>query len=280
MLEKAKRIGFGLGMAALAILLYQVVIELVMTAGYYLMGPEVFAANTFMLDTIAATILTVLYALWLYALCHRKKQTEEPPRASLNRRMLLSVSVIALGLRGVSGAWFAALELGLKEIPFLGESLQSHGDTWTAAETEPYVWVFLSVVVVGPIVEELLFRGLVFHSLEKVRAGWFPIVLSGIAFGIWHGEPVQCVYTAIMGVAYGLVYAKTRDLRVTMFMHILNNFLSTLPPVLDTDLSYMIVGISDVLMLVPAVLLLVRMGKEWSRNQNCNISTLSPQKVA
>ncbi len=184
-----------------------------------------------------------------------------PHKKSLDRRTLLVIPVMTLGLQGISGLWFMAVELGLNSIPAIAESTQSHSENGSGIETQPYIWVFLSVVVVGPLVEELLFRGIVFHYAEKIKAGWLPILLSGLAFGLWHKEPVQCVYAAIAGIALGIIYARMRNLKVVLLIYIRNNFLSTLPPIFNTEpVSLGITGISY-LMVVPTIMILVRMNR-------------------
>ena len=104
----------------------------------------------------------------------------------------------------------------------------------------------LAIAIVGPIVEEIMFRGLIYRSLEKaIETPWIPIVISGVMFGAWHGSFIQGVYTAILGMILAYYYKKTRSLFLVIMVHIINNFLSTLPPAWDTDFSYsLILGIS------------------------------------
>ena len=71
-------------------------------------------------------------------------------------------------------------------------------------EKGPYIWLFLAIVVVGPIIEEILFRGIIFSSFENAtRSSWFPVIITGVMFGIWHGSFIQGVYTAMMGIILG-----------------------------------------------------------------------------
>lgn len=101
---------------------------------------------------------------------------------------------------------------------------------WNGAEEAGYSWVCLSTVAIGPIFEEVLFRGLVYSVAERGVGGYAPAILSSVLFGLWHGQPVQMIYATVVGVALGLVYMKTKNLLYPILLHMLINLYSTLPP--------------------------------------------------
>lgn len=216
-----------------------------------------FIYHYFAFDSLFCILMLILFSIWL-----SKIRSYNPETQSLSRKephMMLKIPILTLGMNGISSLWFILIALYLESIPLISNSLQSFDDTWSTIEAEPYFWVLLSVVLVGPIVEELLFRGIMFHYLEKVKSGWFPILISGITFGLWHMEPVQVVYAALMGIILGIVYAKVRDLRVTIALHILNNFLSTLPPFMDTPIVQEVIFHASLLMVLPTIYIMIHM---------------------
>ncbi len=237
MKKSARKIVSNCALAFLPIFLYRIVMLLVMDAGSRIYG-DVVIQHSLMLDAIASTILTAIFAVWLCRL--RRKTAEVSLSWRWDKRLMISIPIITLGVSGISYLWLLMVDLGLQNVPILGESAQNHNEVFEQLMTQPYLWSFLSIVLIGPIVEELLFRGLVFRYLEKIRQGWFPILVSGIAFGLWHGEPVQCVYTAWMGIVLGLIYTKRRDIRIVIAIHILNNFLSALPFLLIIILYFVV----------------------------------------
>lgn len=85
---------------------------------------------------------------------------------------------------------------------------------------------FLGVAVLVPLVEEFAFRGVIFSALEKHGTG-FAIVGSALIFGLAHMLLNSVVFAAIAGLGMALVYAKTRNLWVTVAIHALNNGLAT-----------------------------------------------------
>lgn len=87
----------------------------------------------------------------------------------------------------------------------------------------------LSVALLGPIIEELCFREAIEGSM--LRSGvkpWVAIVVSALLFGLIHGNPVQMVFGALMGVVLGVIYYKTGNIVLTCIVHVLNNSWSVL----------------------------------------------------
>lgn len=262
MIKKITNIGISLTFVAIGIMIYQIVGIGVFGAGYSFSSAEYYESHSLMFDSISLFLLLAIFSAWVYRLSSQSKSRIHSEK--IDKRMIGSLLIVALGLNGISGLWFAAVEMGLDKLPVIGQSMQNHNSNWQVINNEAYIWTFLSVVLIGPIVEELLFRGLIFHYLERIKSGWFPILISGIAFGIWHQEPVQCVYASVIGIAFGLVYARTRNLFLVMMMHIIINLMSALPPFMNTEAVRVGTNVICYIMVLPSILILVQLG----RNKN------------
>ena len=84
----------------------------------------------------------------------------------------------------------------------------------------------LCIAVIGPVLEELLFRGAITKVLLKKYSPVKAIVFSALVFGIFHINPAQVVSATLIGLLIGWVYYKTASLIPCILMHILNNSLS------------------------------------------------------
>jgi len=90
------------------------------------------------------------------------------------------------------------------------------------------IWAMLSVVVVAPVLEELLCRGVALGALRNrygVVTAWWG---SALFFGIMHGDPALAVNALVIGLILGYVYIVTGSLWATMILHALNNALAWL----------------------------------------------------
>ena len=94
----------------------------------------------------------------------------------------------------------------------------------------------LYVVVLGPVLEELMFRGLVLHVLLRRFSPWVAIVISSALFAAIHLNPWQASSAFWGGLVLGWIAIKTRSLWPCVICHALFNGLSYLWPLLDVDI--------------------------------------------
>ena len=87
----------------------------------------------------------------------------------------------------------------------------------------PDIFSFLAAVIAAPILEELLFRGIILDGMLKRYSPAKAILLSAMLFGLIHINPVQVVNAFFLGLLFGWVYWKTGSLRSVMLMHAANN---------------------------------------------------------
>lgn len=88
-------------------------------------------------------------------------------------------------------------------------------------------WVgILSITLLGPVLEELLFRGGVTRVLLERYSPAKAILLSALIFGIFHINPAQVVSAFLAGLLFAWIYYRTRSLVPCILIHILNNSLA------------------------------------------------------
>lgn len=87
--------------------------------------------------------------------------------------------------------------------------------------------LILYTVVLGPIVEELTFRGLTFTYARRATSFWVANLIQACLFGLLHMNPLQGIYAAALGILFGMVYEKSRNILVTIVLHMLFNLMGT-----------------------------------------------------
>ncbi|SDE17760.1 CPBP family intramembrane glutamic endopeptidase [Riemerella columbipharyngis] len=95
-------------------------------------------------------------------------------------------------------------------------------------QQKEYILILVTVIL-APILEEILFRGIVMKGL--INRGINPksaILMSALAFGITHANPWQSAGAFLMGLALGLVYYKTESIYASILLHSFNNLISVL----------------------------------------------------
>ena len=97
--------------------------------------------------------------------------------------------------------------------------------------------MFLYAGILAPIIEEILFRGLIQRSLLPYGRK-FAIFCSAFTFGIFHGSPIQSPYAFVVGLVLGYV-ASEYSILWAMVLHMINNL------VIADMLSRLTSGLSD-----------------------------------
>lgn len=95
--------------------------------------------------------------------------------------------------------------------------------------------LFIITVLCAPPIEEYVFRKLLVE--RAVRYGQVAaVLLSGLMFGLFHGNLNQFVYAFTLGVFLAFLYVKTGKLKITIGIHMIVNFIGTIASVLVLDL--------------------------------------------
>ena len=84
----------------------------------------------------------------------------------------------------------------------------------------------LFVAILAPILEELVFRGMICKRLLALGEG-FAVVFSGIFFAMLHGNLYQLFYAFTLGCLFGLIYVKTGKVIYSIIYHVFINFIGT-----------------------------------------------------
>lgn len=161
--------------------------------------------------------------------------TKRPVSDSFRRKMPARWWLALIGFAFIS-LYFNVLISPL-DLPDLGmeEKFAAMSESWLC---------ILTLVVVAPLAEELVFRdGIMRLMMQSGTNKWVVIVCSAVVFGLVHGDLAQMIPAIILGVVLGWLYVSTGDLRLCLPAHILNNALGVLfmvaYPTLDDSLEQM-----------------------------------------
>lgn len=186
-------------------------------------------------------------AIPLYTVYQRNDRKHLPasPKVPFNGKAVLICPVLAFGLAGVSALYQLGVRTFLIQDSAVAESVKNFDQTFQETTgLSAYIWSFLSVAIFGPIIEELIFRGILFTTLNQYMSGIWKVVISSVCFELWHENPMQMVYTGILGLGIGLAYSTTRNMWYPMMIHLFNNTLSQLPPSLMENETFVMVGMA------------------------------------
>ena len=79
------------------------------------------------------------------------------------------------------------------------------------------------VVIMAPVIEELIFRGVIMHGLMRNYSKFTAVFVSALMFALFHLNPWQFPATFILGIVLGILMLRTRNIYLCILGHAINN---------------------------------------------------------
>ena len=198
--------------------------------------------NPDIMDNYAAKIILALAPMYLVGapialLIMKKLPAGKPQGTKWNAGQIIGGFFVAYGLVYVSN--IIGTTLGAVIEALVPGAQAATNDTQELVASGSILVNILAIAIIGPIVEELLFRKMLCDRL-KVYGDGITMVVTGLVFAIFHGNLTQGAYTFTLGMFFAYVYLKTGKLAITIAYHIGINFMGGVLPLIvmkDIDLS-------------------------------------------
>ena len=190
----------------------------------------------YLATTVIATVLgrvfnnyeilkwTIVLGYMLIAILFFGKRYVELSFGQIERRMVWPVIGMSV-LIAASQAFvlFSALSLLDVEPQYQGEELERRQQLFSGIAGALYC------CVMGPIVEEIGFRGLVLGGLLKTRCRpWIAILISALVFALLHEFGAHSVTAVLFGILVGWLYWRTGSIIPGIIIHVTNNSLTAI----------------------------------------------------
>ena len=222
-MEQVKQIKHHFSRLGLMYFFGTLVIIGVQTAAIFIMqaaAPELLADNDLYL--IATMLPMYLIAMPVAGLLIRTVPAEPVQKRSMPFGRWLVAFMMCYSimyLSNIIGNMLTTLIGAVKGAPVNNAILQ------IASGISPWVSILI-MVICAPIAEEFIFRKLLIDRCVRYGEGC-SVILSGVMFGLFHGNLNQFAYAFTLGAFFGYIYVKTGKIIYTIAMHMVINFLGS-----------------------------------------------------
>lgn len=211
-------VGFGLSQVVFLALLYTL-----KQLGFTLktVDPAVF-------NTVAAAsvyMLTLAFVVGLPWWVKQKRVSKE----ELGLTRLISWADIGLAPTGfIIYFLFSALLVYGMGLLFPHVDLQQVQETGfqNMSHYYEYLLAFITLVVLAPLAEEVLFRGYLFGKLKKIIPPWVAIIITSLLFGAVHGQLNVAIDVFALSVVLCILREITGSIWAGILLHMLKNSLA------------------------------------------------------
>ena len=215
----------------------------------------------YLATTVIATVLgrvfnnyeilkwTIVLGYMLIAILFFGKRYVELSFGRIERRMVWPVIGMSV-LIAASQAFvlFSALSLFGTDFLYQGEDLERRQQLFSGIAGALYC------CVMGPIIEEIGFRGIFLGGLLKTRCRpWIAILISAVVFALFHGFGAQFVTAMLFGILAGWLYWRTGSIIPGLIIHVTNNSLTAIDLSNQTNALYLIILVVGLVLLAYGV---------------------------
>lgn len=207
---------------------------------------------------LASYIPLYLIAFPVYLLISRRSEKNRPDEHPMKLLQILLAFCACQGLAfcgniiGVMVNLFLSLLVKASAFStFLQNGIFGEGST---------VFLILAVCC-APFVEEMIFRKVLIDRIRKY-GDKTAIIVSGLMFGLFHGNFSQFFYAAFLGMLFAFIYTRTGRIRYTIILHMMVNFWGSAIPllVMKPDVFYQLRDVmlsgdqTEILSIMPSLL--------------------------
>lgn len=225
--------GFALFIAMVAILLVQGVVEWMF--GRY--QPAILESNWYIWALTAFTVVGVGLPLF-YFMTRRIPVSPKGEVKKLKPSTFIMIFFICAAAMYITN--YISVFLNFLIAMAKGEDFMDMNPLLDVFQNSNFVLTVIYAAIVAPIVEELIFRKLLLDRLR--RYGDIPaILMTGIAFGLFHMNLAQFFYAAALGFIFAYVTIRTNTVRYSILLHIMINFIGTVISPLATTKNIIVV---------------------------------------
>lgn len=205
---------------------------------------EQFAKFSYLGEVFVYAVLILVF-FTIYKLVFVKDKAEA--KLSLNPTYSVKCLVAGVGVSGVSLLWIMLAE----QLPALKDSLNAMNMGNENIGGGSFLGAVVVAVIGAPLIEEIVFRGIVFRSLRRVSPPWVAILVSSVLFGLYHMNTVQIVYATLMGLVAGIIYEKSNNLLFPILVHVANNLVAAIQGFIPFESGDIIMNVISLIMIIP-----------------------------
>ncbi len=168
---------------------------------------------------LSMIISVTVSVLILYRFMKKGFRDEEifAEKKPVNVKVFLQLLSVFMGTQLIGSLLFEVLERALNAFGWTALSSME-----AASSSSQTFSMLIYVSFVGPITEELTYRGIVLGTCKKYGK-MFAIVFSALLFGLMHANIPQALYAFCVGLVLGYV-AMEYSIKWSIILHVINNF--------------------------------------------------------
>lgn len=188
------------------------------------------------LGIILSLLCILFFSIWYYQTCGGNYLPN--PKKTFNLQTVTGTILLAPGFQFACSIVMMILTVLMPEAIKAYEALME--EVGMTGETS--IFLIIYAVLLAPISEELIFRGVTMRCFRRAVPFWFANIMQAALFGLFHANLVQGIYTFVFALALGYLCERGGSIYYSILAHFVFNLWGTI-------IQQAIIDISEVLYL-------------------------------
>ena len=156
-----------------------------------------------------------------------------------DKRTLKKGTLVYCILVGIFASLAASLLVTLSQAGQVFEGYESASQT---IFSQSVLMQIAAAGIVMPVVEEFIFRGLMYNRMKDYMSANMAMIISSLIFGLYHGNLIQGIYGFVMGLLMIFVYEKYQTMLAPVLCHVGANLISIVLEFLNIQLDSVMIA--------------------------------------
>jgi len=220
---------------------------------------EVLAQFMNLLDIEIQLINILIFSLWYKMLCDKKPSYKNIKGFALKVKDIGIIVVMSININIIINPIMYFYYY------FLPDSIVDYSNLMNRMTEGNTITTYVLILILGPIAEELLFRGVILNKLNRLLPFYLANIIQAILFGLFHMNLVQSSYTIFIGLVFGYVAYRYHTICASILCHMFFNLLGgVVIGAINIDASLPIYGMASVINAIILLFIIRRLNKRFS----------------
>lgn len=183
--------------------------------------PDALSQTSFLAVASLMVYASFGVSLWFFTLRRKGAGLRAAGVENVSPLTLAGMVPVAIGALLLSGFVTVLVQSFLGDVPDVRDQVLS-GGTEEPGRVD-LMWLMIVGVLAAPIVEEFLFRGLLYRSMRMKAGAWMTAIATSLLFAVIHGQVLLIPSLFVLGMILAGLTERYKSIVPAIAVHALNN---------------------------------------------------------
>ncbi len=231
-----KKVFSYIGWVFFAMMVFTQILQIVITSVIAIISPQILTKPWATLMLVVTSFYLTTFPIYLFMM-NKLPDYNAQEQKDLSLKQFIVLFIISIAATYIFN--FASIIINLLLSFIKGGNIDNPLDD--VLKNSSILYNFLLAVVIAPIIEEIIFRGVLINKL-RCYGDRVCILVSAFMFALYHGNISQLLYAFVLGAIFSYIVLRCGTIKYSILLHMCINFCGGIlfPTIIDTNSELLI----------------------------------------